>query len=287
MKRLVILLLILAACAPVGKPVQQPVGLVIPEDMVDERAIPVPVFEEIREKCIDTDEGVNLFIKGVAQTADDSKSDTCLHLLVNGVKVPMNQVLEYSCEGGTIAADAIDCEHGCKMGACLTQPEPELPKHYLVNNGDCVQQVFDGAIKVTECYNDCLRGTRCEPGEYKSKSVSLPYQLNCLVRDNKWVLEKWVEFEVLRPVEVAFTTDISASEFVGVQVVDSSGNPVANPIPQREVARNKCFQVVKGGDVARLQPGKYEVHIGARATSPDMFRSFRGKDFAVQILRKL
>jgi hypothetical protein len=97
------------------------------------------------------------------------------------------------------------------------------------------------------------------------------------------VVEKWVEFEVLRPINAEFIAGIVGSEHVLVEVRDAQG-VVARPLA-REISRNRCFTPVIGKAQAKLSPGTYEVRIGAKATGPDLLRSFAGKNFSITVLR--
>jgi len=250
----------------------------VPEVVVEEPAPVMPVVG-----CIDSDQGMSPFVKGVTQNPADTVSDSCLFSKTNG-KVSLPKLVEYFCEGGEIVAEVVDCKRGCKDGVCLPPPKPAGQVNLLIENGNCKAGLnVEGKIRVTDCYNDCLVQTPCYPVELKTKSIVLPPQLNCLARTDQWVIEKWVEFDVLRPVDVEFSAEVLGSEAVSVEVWDGEQNLVATIIKE-VIVNNRCFALGSGKARASLQPGHYEVHIGARAGGKDLLRSFRGEDFGVAFI---
>jgi len=284
MKKLVILLLALVSCiSPVAEP---PIVESMPEIpmIVEPPVIETPVEVPAQPFCTDSD-GLNSFEKGVTETLDDRVSDSCLHLKNNG-KIPLNRVVEYFCEENKIVAEAIDCKNGCENGACLREAKPLPPVHKLISSGACEEgRLIDNAIRITKCYNDCLSDTKCVRTPHKGRQISLPWQLNCLVRTNQWVVNKWVEFDVLTPIQAAFSANVSGSEVLSVEIRDLADRVVAVPINQKLVGENRCFSFTIGIAQANLNPGSYVVRIGARAVQPHLLRSFRGHDFSVAFNR--
>jgi hypothetical protein len=256
-------------------------GACIPNTVPEYTEPSEPEVETPTFFCEDSDNGMNEFSKGVTHNATNTVSDSCLSVLVDGKQVSINKVIEYACDGSSVYGEIVDCEFGCNKGACL---ESELPKHYLVESGECKPSFNVAGVQVTSCYNNCLTNTQCRKGAYESSSVTLPFQLNCLAKTDAWVVEKWFEFKVQNPVEVIFSSEVQGSEFVTVEIRDLQGNLVSAPINQKEVARNRCFEYAKGTSRVKLQPGSYQVIIGAKGDGKDRFRSFKGENFALSVI---
>ncbi len=282
---LLLLLVALTACA-VQQPVSpEPQKEVIP--VAEEKPFQVPEIKQPPVPCTDTDEGRNEFVKGTAQNQTNKVADSCLFLRLPTRDMPLQQVAEYSCEENRIVAEIIKCEHGCEEGACLATPKPLPPVYLLIEDGNCRKDLIaNNAIKVTMCYNDCLSQTACDPAPLKTKHVTLPAELSCLARTDNWVLEKWLEFEVLKPVTVIFEANVAGSEAVLVEVRDSQGKLVAAPIDNVLISENRCFGEASGSARAELEPGKYQVIVGAKAEEPHLLRSFRGQNFAVSFMER-
>src|SRR3990172_9416471 len=215
MKMLVMLVLLLVSCMPVKEPVVQ-------QPSVQQPSLPEPVEMPV-EVCVDVD-GVDAFVRGQTSVSGKRVFDECLSLKKDGVLVPLSKVVEYACEDDRIVADIVDCEFGCESGACLSAPKPKPVVHQLISNGDCLENAVIGdVLKTAACYNKCLAQTICEPAPLKTGAVSLPWQLNCLARTDEWVLEKWVEFDVLKEARIEFSAEIEGSEFVLVEVRNDAG----------------------------------------------------------------
>lgn len=280
---LLIFLLVLTACGVKEIPVeQQPViEPPKPEPIYVEKTeqVPVPV-----KKCFDSDNGLNKYERGVIENQNDKLTDSCLYTVAGSEKISLSKVAEYFCEGEDIVAEVMHCEYGCEDGACL-RSRTERKVHKLIDNGMCREDVkVEDVIKVKACYNDCLSNTRCEPQELRTTSVLLPPQLNCLAPTDAWVVEKWLEFEVLKPTTAIFGADVLGGEIVMVEVHDERGAVVAAPIDKQPLTNNKCFGEGVGLSRAKLQAGNYVVIIGARGVGKDRFRSFSGHDFSVSIV---
>ncbi len=269
MKKLVLLFLLLIAC---GKAVEHPV----PQAPVRIIEVPAPIVEPSTPVptpfCSDSD-GINEFVKGTVQSESDAQTDSCLSVKVNGVK-PLPKLVEYSCVGSKIVADVLNCEFGCKDGACIDGKN--LPKQSLIANGNCVAGVSAGGIAITRCSSGCLPSTLCSPQPLKTGQVSLPYQLGCVVRNEEIAEGDWFEFEVSRQVDVLLFTEIEGSELASVEL--------RGPSPAVLLAQKgqRCFWNMKSTVRASLAPGKYVVHASARGVGKDdSLRSFRGLGFSV------
>jgi len=279
MKKLVMLLVFLAACTVPQQTQEMPV-----QEIQRPQEMPTPVLQLPEKFCTDSDEGKNIFVRGTTQNNDDHVEDSCLSLRIEGKVIQLPKVVEYYCDETNIIAEIIDCEHGCEKGVCLSQPRPEPIRYSLIENGECYEgKNIDNKIVVTKCYNNCLVNTQCSKKGYKSKSATLPFQLSCLAPTDKLILERWMEFDVLQPIDVEFETEVFGSENILVGVVDKSENVYATLI-ERLVSKNLCFGHGTGRTTAHLEPGQYEVRIGAQAVQPHLLRSFRGEDFSVAFI---
>lgn len=276
-----LLLFLLLSCAPVSLPVEQPPEPILPIQPAP--VVPVQPAVEVVETifCEDSD-GSDIFSRGVTKSSFDSVMDSCLYADRDGLRVPLSRVVEYSCDGDKIVADVFDCEFGCENGACLSSARE---KFYLVRDSECKQgAILNDVLSVKNCFNSCLTGTSCEASGVKTSQVSLPWQLSCLARNDEWVVEKWVEFEILSPVFVEFFADVVGSELVRVQIF-RDGALVGNVIDGPVSLPNRCFAPVSGKGFAYMTTGIYEVRIGARAVgAADLLRSFKALNFSVSFI---
>lgn len=279
----VLLLALLISCAPVI--VETEVSNAteeIPVDVVSEKVVEPEVVVSEVVSCVDDDSGIDKFVRGHVYNGTDEVYDSCLFSEKEKIKVPLNQVAEYSCENNNIVADILDCEFGCENGACRTTPRPEF---YLIKDGKCAaNETFGASLKITQCFNDCLSYSACEKKEVETKSVSLPWQLSCLVSSEQWVTERWVEFEVTRPITVVMSADVEASEWARVQIYRKGDWFVSSIIDEQAKQQNRCFAPFSGKTEVFLDVGKYEVRIGARAIGPDLLRSFNAKDLKISFI---
>lgn len=84
-------------------------------------AEPEPKPEPVAE-CIDSDGGKDYFVKGENTDFGDTRSDSCFNA---------NTVTEFYCEQAagqprpSRGAEQKKCEHGCKDGACLAEPNED------------------------------------------------------------------------------------------------------------------------------------------------------------------
>lgn len=276
-----LLLLLLLSCSPVSlpeAPVSEPVS--VPSQPIIQPVPPVEVIESVF--CEDSDGGVNLESRGVVKSSSDEVMDSCLYAERDGLRIPLSSVAEYSCDGDRIVAEVFECTFGCESGACLSSARE---KFYLVKDSNCVPGiVLNDVISIKSCLDSCLSYTSCEPGGVKTSQVSLPWQLSCLARTDEWEVEKWVDFEVSRPVFVDLFADVIGSEFVRVQVF-KNGVLVANVIDGAVSLPNRCFAPLSGKTFAYLSPGSYEVRIGARGVgAEDLLRSFKGLNLSVSFV---
>jgi len=280
----VLFLALLVSCAPVIVDTQNlsDVSEQIDVDVISEEVVEPEVVVSEVVTCVDDDGGIDKFVRGRVFNGSDDVYDSCLFSEKEKVRVPLNQVAEYSCEDNNIAADILDCEFGCESGACRTSPRPEF---YLVKDGRCAaNETFGSSIKVSQCFNNCLSYTACEKEGVDTKSVSLPWQLSCLVSSEQWVVERWVEFEVTRPVTVLMSADVEASEWARVQIYRKGDWFVSSIIDEQASTQNRCFASFSGKTEVFLDVGKYEVRIGSRAIGPDLLRSFYAKDLKVSFI---
>jgi len=287
--RYMVFFLLLLACEPIMDeqvPVQVPPPPP-PEPIFEDVPLQAPVSAQVQRLCVDSDEGMDEFTKGTVTNGTDVVSDACLSLQARGQTIPLNKVVEYFCENSQVVAEAISCAHGCVEGACRKEPLPEPEVVLLVEEGDCKQGASVGPLKVTACYNACLQATACQKKEVKTRSVTLPWQLSCLVRSDTWLEERWLEFELQKEAEVFFKTEVLGSELVSVTVHDERGARVASLINQQVLGVNRCFGYGVGSAKVTLPPGRYEVHVGARAQAPHLLRSFFGKSFGVAVSAKV
>lgn len=272
MKKLVMLLLLLVACGKaIEQPVQQsPVEIFVAPIIEQPTSTPVPI-----PFCSDSD-GINEFVRGTVQSESDVQTDSCLSVKVNGVR-PLPKLVEYSCEGSKIVADVLSCEFGCKNGACVDGNN--LPKQSLIADGKCVVGVNYAGITVTRCASNCLPNTLCSPQPLKTKQISLPYQLGCVVRDESPSEGDWFEFEVSRDVDVLLFTEVEGSELSAVELRGPS------PVVLLAQKGQRCFWGMNSAVRASLLPGKYIVHSSARGVGKDdSLRSFRGVGFSVALV---
>ncbi len=274
MKKLVILLILLAACA------QQPVQLPVQQVPVQEIPIIEPTSTPIVplvEKCVDPD-GTDEFVQGTVAKGDKVLNDACLSIKRDGQLVPISKVAEYTCENNEIVSRVINCAFACRRGACLRNVE----KQQLVADGACKTGKV-GFFSITKCYDSCLPNTQCAPAPLKTRHFSLPYQLSCIVPSDSWVVDRWFEFEVEQQVEALVFVDVAGSEFVRIEVRDASERLVAVPLAKR-ISENRCFGEGSGFASASLPKGKYEVRISAKGDGTDKFRSFKAKNFSIAVL---
>lgn len=274
MKKLVILLLFLIACAQpvpvqeVAKP--QPVMQKTPRAVL---IVPTPVIEP----CVDSD-GTDEFVQGSVVKDSVVMNDSCLAVRKDSRLIPLSKVVEYVCDNGEIVAKTVDCKFACARGACVKNVEMQS----LVKDGKCgVGRVGD--FSITKCFDGCLPETMCSPSGLKTQHITLPYQLACVVRSSNWASDNWFEFEIDRPMEVLISADVVGSEIVGIEIHDAQDKIVAVPLIKR-VSQNRCFAEGSGSVHALLNKGKYVVKIGARAEGPDNLRSFRAKNFSIAVL---
>jgi|GEM_PF-2948636 len=285
--RWILILAILVACAPENTNIVVPANDSL-EDIpkeIEQTGLtsdsPQVVVSEV-VSCFDVDGGLNEFERGRVFNGTDDVLDSCLFSQKEGVNVPLDQLAEYSCDSNNVVADIIDCEFGCESGTCRSAPRT---KFSLVENGECVvNSTFGAAIKVSECYNDCLTQTFCDKKDIKTTSVALPWQLSCLVGTEQWVVEKWVDFEVSRPVTVILGASVEASEWARVQIYRKGDWFVSSIIDEQAPNQNRCFYPFSGETKVSLSPGKYEVRIGARAIGPDLLRSFNAQNLTVSFI---
>lgn len=279
--RWILLLALLVACARAPVDVALPQNESLPGDMAKISTSPDVVVSEV-VSCFDDDGGVNEFERGKVSNGTDEVLDSCLFSQKEGVNVPLNQLAEYSCENNNVVADIVDCEFGCESGACRKSART---KFSIVEDGKCVvNATFGASIKVVECYNDCLAQTFCEKSGVDTKSVSIPWQLSCLVGTEQWVVEKWVDFEVSRDVTVILGANVEASEWARVQLYRKGDWFVSSIIDAQALNQNRCFYPFSGQTQVSLSPGKYEVRIGARAIGPDLLRSFKAQNLTVSFI---
>ncbi len=273
MKKLVFLLLLVACIgqAPVQPVVERPV--VEAPVLVQPTAIPLP---PVVETCVDSD-GSDAFVKGKVVKGAKILEDSCLSLKSDSGPIPISKVIEYACDNNEIVATPVDCSLGCLRGACLGDVE----KQFLVKDGECNSV---GGFLITNCLDGCLDKTMCVPAPAKTKSITLPFQLSCLVPTEEWVINKWFDFEVPRAMEVLIFVDISGSEFALVEVRDSEGKLVVSPLNKKRISNNRCFTDASGFARASLQKGKYEVRVGAKGEGSEKFRSLKAKNFAVAVI---
>jgi hypothetical protein len=273
----VIILLFLIACAqiPEKQPVQEvPVKVELPTPRAQ------PIIPAPSVVCTDSD-GLNEFVKGRIVRNGKELFDSCLSVKSDGL-VPLSKVLEYVCENGEIVAKIVNCEFGCESGACLSAPRAF---NMLVENGRCAEgAIIQDSIKITKCYSPCLPNTMCRQQPVKTKHLSLPWQLSCVVPNDAWVADTWVEFSVLRSSIVDLRAFVAGSESLSVLLQDSSGKSIAAPIGAVKVSTNRCFVQASGVDRVSLSPGAYKVVMAARGTSPDNLRSFQGINLSVSFI---
>src|SRR5574342_158847 len=255
MKKLVLLFLLLIACGKaVEHPVQQPVQIIETPVQVIERPTPVPT-----PFCTDSD-GINMFVRGTVQSESDAQTDSCLSIKANGIK-PLPRLVEYSCDGQKIVADVLNCEFGCKNGACVDGKN--LPRQSLISDGNCVVGARADGLIITRCASNCLPSTQCSPQALKTSHLSLPYQLGCVVRDERSAEGDWFEFEVSQTVDVLLFTEVQASEFASVELRGPS------PFVLLSQKGERCFWDMKSVFRALLAPGKYVVHASAKGIGKD------------------
>jgi len=272
MKKLVILCLLLVACAVQVQvqPTQAPIietSTPVEKIIIVSTETPVPF-------CIDSDNG-NEFVKGTVRSAADVVTDSCL--VKKDSMISLSKVVEYSCDGAYIVANVINCEFGCKAGACIDGKN--IPKHSLISGGKCVAGVNSAGITVTRCASNCLPNTLCSPQPLKTKQISLPYQLGCVVRGEEWAQGDWFEFEVSRDVDVLLFTEVEGSELSTVELRGPS------PVVLLAQKGQRCFWGMKSVVRVSLVPGKYVVHASARGVGKDdALRSFRGVGFSVALV---
>jgi hypothetical protein len=224
--------------------------------------------------CLDSDNG-NEFVKGTVHGATDTVTDSCL--VKKESMVQLSKVVEYSCDGTYIIANVMNCEFGCKDGACIDGKN--LPKHSLISGGKCVAGVNSAGITVTRCASNCLPNTLCSHQPLKTKQISLPYQLGCVVRGEEWAQGDWFEFEVSRDVDVLLFTEVEGSELATVELRGPSSVVLLAQKGQR------CFWSMKSVVRASLVQGKYVVHASARGVGKDdALRSFQGIGFSVALV---
>jgi hypothetical protein len=272
MKKLVILCLLLVACA-VQVQVQPTPAPIIETSTPVEKIATMPTETPV-PFCIGGDNG-NEFVKGTVRSATDMVTDSCL--VKKDSMVPLSKVVEYSCDGAYIIANVMNCEFGCKAGACIDGKN--LPKQSLISGGKCLAGVNSAGITVTRCANECLPNTLCSPQPLKTEQFSLPYQLGCVVRSEEWAQGDWFEFEVSRPVDILLFTEVEGSELVTVELRGPS------PIILLAQKGQSCFRGLKSVVRASLVPGKYVVHASARGLGEgDALRSFRGISFSVALV---
>jgi hypothetical protein len=65
-------------------------------------------------ECVDSDEGINQYEKGIVFTKKESKEDYCL---LEGET--LKYVNEYYCQGNQIVSKVMDCPKNCFNGACV------------------------------------------------------------------------------------------------------------------------------------------------------------------------
>lgn len=273
MKRLVILLLFLIACA---QPVKEGPVKEQPTMPKTPRAVPVQPTPAMMP-CVDSD-GRDEFTQGKVVKGSAVVNDSCLSVRKDSLIIPLSKLVEYVCENDEIVAKVVDCSFACVRGRCIENVE----KQFLIKDGKCDLGKV-GEFLITKCSDGCLPQTMCNPAPLKTKSITLPFQLACVVPSNVWAADNWFEFEVGRPVEVLISANAVGSEIIAVEIHDAQDKIVAVPLSKR-VSQNRCFSEGSGSAHVLLTKGKYAVKIGARGEGPDNLRSFSAKDFAVAVL---
>lgn len=98
-------------------------------------------------KCIDSDGGKNLFVKGETRyrNTEVARSDSC----------KSEEILEeVSCDGDSMQWEAIKCDYGCKFGACQAAAggfDLKLNNVKLSQPDDSTHPAVDGWIAVEYC----------------------------------------------------------------------------------------------------------------------------------------
>ncbi len=144
--------------------------------------------------CIDTDEGVNYYEKGIAKEGDKELTDYC---------VDENYLIEALCKDDELSSIRYYCLNGCIGGACLSKPNETTSKKCEEGTYQCrgdILQICIGEEWVTkmECKFGCREGkclfepvnkTECEEGSYRCNGSVLQF-----CSRGKWITRKKCEF---------------------------------------------------------------------------------------------
>lgn len=127
-----------------------------------------------QENCTDSDGGKNYFVKGdvysiVGPQAPESGEDSCMteDFQYEGyIGAKLSEV--YCTEDGRYAHEVVDCEFGCKDGACLTKDYIEPNSVTNIHN---ILETPQTCAQICAQYNSSVAKNGCIDSEYKKCTI--------------------------------------------------------------------------------------------------------------------